>query len=335
MHVPSIVKRLALGGYRRHKLLEWVYQRVHRPRPLKHYPTELNVELTTICNARCTFCTREKLMRSGARKPGHMDEALARHVLDRLLALTRHQGVGDSDVQFTPVGLGEPLHYPALFDVIAYARELWPAGEIRINTNGIALDERRARLLADSPVHTATFSLCFIDPGDHREKLGVDAHERICENIERFLRLRSDGRPAVTIHVFDLPENRARYSAFAKRWLPHFGRHDLLALPRYVPMTTRAHNGGPTCPCGQLWTTVMVDIEGYVYPCCAGVWIARDPDLCLGHIDEPFEVLLAKLEGIRQAQLRGEYGTCANCAYLYSFVTENRRTARRVRRGST
>ena len=37
-------------------------------------------------------------------------------------------------------------------------------------------------------------------------------------------------------------------------------------------------------PCAALFSTIMVDKDGFIYPCCMGVAHGRESDICLGNI---------------------------------------------------
>lgn len=49
----------------------------------------------------------------------------------------------------------------------------------------------------------------------------------------------------------------------------------------------------------NLWSVMMFDIEGFIFPCCLGIWINRDNTLYLGHISENSRAWLQKANKTR------------------------------------
>ncbi len=90
----------------------------------------LQVELTTLCNMACEFCSSPV----SERPAGHMAEALSRAVVEEAASLT-------DTLIFS--GLGEPLLNPRALDCVALAksRGLW----VSLISNGLILTPERCR----------------------------------------------------------------------------------------------------------------------------------------------------------------------------------------------
>lgn len=321
-----------LQDHTRYKLLERLYRRV-RPHPAPtHYPADLNIELTSVCNAKCVFCTHETLVRGGLKPSKHMSLDFAKTVLDRLRTLTDSLGIPDDAIRLGPVGLGEPLLYPHFAEVVRYARKLFPRAFIHANTNALALKGERAAQLIDCGLDSLIISLCYNTPTLYRERMGVDAYTNVVKNSQDFLRLKADHAPRTIIHIFDVPENRPGFAAFMREWGPQLSRNDFAGLYKYLPLTDWTPKLGVKAPCSQLWNVMMVDVDGFVYPCCIGVWTRKDDDLCLGHISDPPVMLLDKVETIRQRHIIGDFGICQGCGSLSELREENRVAYEQVKR---
>jgi len=332
MRLLQRIKYAVLSHYRCYKVLERWYRRLAPGPSGKYYPTLLGIELTTLCNSKCRFCTHDTLVHSGQRKAGHMPLAFANQVLERLRELVRLQGVPERAVHFSPTGLGSPLLYPHLFDVIDRARQLFPKAHIRFSSNGIELTGEVVDRLIGSAVDSNVFSLCYNDPGTYFREMGVDKYGVVRENLENYLRRKGDRGPRAIIHIFDVPENREAFPAFIRQWAPLLGKGDFAGLYGYLALTDRSPRAGVRYPCSQLWNVLMVDLEGYVFPCCLGTWRERDDDLCLGRIGDDFAALLARLAEVRARHMAGDYRGCAECAYLSAGGDENRRHFARLKR---
>ncbi|MCR4336555.1 MAG: radical SAM protein [Candidatus Omnitrophica bacterium] len=297
-----------------------------------NYPTDINVEITTYCNAKCSFCTRETVTKSGVKPVKHMEFEQVKNVIDKVRELTRQQNVPEERIQFSPVGLGEPLLNPSFFDIVAYARQVFPKAHIHANSNCIVLKGKIAERLAGSEVDSIVLSLCFDDRETFNNLVGVEKYDTVVENIRNFLALRGERTPRVTIHVFDKDLTAQKYSEIVKRWNPLLRETDRLLIEKYMPLTDWSPKQGEKHPCSQLWNTMMVDIDGYVFPCCLGVWTKRDDGLCLGKITDDSQKLLKKLAYVRQRHISGDYGICNGCGYLTTWSGRNKKNYEAVKK---
>lgn len=317
-NVRSRFKWWVLKDYTRYKSIERCYRLFSRTSAAEPYPTDLNVELTSVCNSKCSFCTHETLIRNRLRSAEHMDFALAKTVLERLRQLVDVQNIPDTAVRLCPVGLGEPLLYPHFFEIVRYARELFPRAFLHINTNALILDEERATRLIECGLDQVIISLCYDDRDLYRERMGLDRYEHTARNIRNFLSLKGNRLPRAVIHIFDVPENRPNFTRFVERWAPLLGTRDFVGLYTYVPLVSGAIPGAQPYPCTQLLDLLMVSVDGSVFPCCVGVWRSHKDDLCIGNILDAPESLIEKNRALRERHWRGEYQSCQQCAFLYS-----------------
>ena len=125
-------------------------------RPL---PEKIYVELTTRCNLRCPMCVKQA--KGSCIVEGDMPLTLFQRLLPSL-AHTRSLVLN---------GIGEPLLYPDLEEVIRLARASMPAdAAIGFQSNGLLLDRHRAERLMAAGLQTICLSLDSLDltdPGGH------------------------------------------------------------------------------------------------------------------------------------------------------------------------
>jgi MoaA/NifB/PqqE/SkfB family radical SAM enzyme len=252
-----------------------------------------------------------------------MDLGAARRTIDRLRTLLDTLGVPDREIRFSPVGLGEPLLHPNIFEVIAYARQKFPQAMIHANTNGLVLKGEHAARLIASGLDRLIISLCYNDPVAYKESLGVDRYAQVVENAKAFLRAKGNRLPNTIVHIFDVPENSKRFSAFIREWTPFLNRNDMAGLYHYLPLTDWSPKPGDKAPCNQPWNVLMVDVEGYLFPCCIGVWTRQDDDLCLGHIEDSTADLVEKLNRVRRRHLDHDFRICGGCSVLSADCARN------------
>jgi MoaA/NifB/PqqE/SkfB family radical SAM enzyme/surfactin synthase thioesterase subunit len=148
-------------------------------------PVFANIEITTRCNLRCTYCARTASGAKGA--------DMSRETFVRVLGLLPHA------CRITLVGLGETLLHPQVAEFIALASA--EGRRTALVTNGMLLDRTLSRKLLDAGLDSITFS---IDGADQdiasRVRPGTDL-ARVIDNIKVFLELSRTTRP-VTTSVF-------------------------------------------------------------------------------------------------------------------------------------
>lgn len=94
-----------------------------------HQPSVVEVETTTYCNRRCTYCPNSIFDRGMRANETRMDVALWEQICDDL-------GRNDFVGQFSPLRYGEPLADERLPDLLAYARQAMPRARIAVYSNG-------------------------------------------------------------------------------------------------------------------------------------------------------------------------------------------------------
>lgn len=260
---------------------------------LPPYPSDLNLELTTYCNNHCLFCTHDRLMQSKQRKQMHMPIEQAKYALDKMRMMTQTE-----QVNIGLVGLGESLLYPDLFEVLTYARSLFPQSHIGLNTNGLLLTSEIGQNLINSSLDKLRVSLDYATPETYRQYCGVDGYDVVVKNTRAFLKLKGNRKPVVAIHIFSHPANRGCEARFFKEWKPFLNDDDTCMIEKYLPFTKDKTTLRHKRTCNQIRQIMMVSVEGYVYPCCLGVWMPHDNELALGHISENTNDLLLRYKQI-------------------------------------
>lgn len=254
----------------------------------KSYPTDINFELTTACNLKCKYCPRHELIRNGIRDVGHMDHDLVSKIIKDL------SKISDRNFSVCPVGLGEPLLYPKIYDVLKLLKEKFPKSRVHINTNALLLDEEHSKELIKTGIDDVIISINIWDRELYKMIHGVDALPDVVENTKRFLYMKGSRKPRAIIQILDIDINKGRIRKFVEYWRPYLNSNDSIyirpindfggriSLKRFI--YAREHK--KRFPCPALFTTVMVNKEGFIFPCCVGVAYPPDVDICLGSIKD-------------------------------------------------
>jgi mycofactocin radical SAM maturase len=143
---------------------------------LKHgldAPICLTWELTYACNLQCVHC----LSSSGVRDPGELSTAEAKSVLDQL---------ADLQVFYINIGGGEPMVRRDFFELIEYSIDRKIG--VKFSTNGVFIDESKARRLAAMDYLDIQISLDGADAATNDAVRGAgsyDAARRAMENLAK------------------------------------------------------------------------------------------------------------------------------------------------------
>lgn len=126
--------------------------------PHRLWPSKLFVETTTRCNLRCRMCVKETWDRSA------MEGDMAEETFKALEPAFPHLDA------LILNGVGEPLLDQRLEEYIRSAKALMPSGSwVGFQSNGMLMDDRRARSLVEAGVDRISLSADALNPETFRE----------------------------------------------------------------------------------------------------------------------------------------------------------------------
>lgn len=301
------------------------------------FPQNLNVELTNRCNLNCLYCGREYLIPS-SRTEGDISFSLAEKVIQEFETITCHS---QTQIQVTPVGLGEPLLYPRFFEVVSLIRHRMGQARIGVTTNGTCLNDGMIKKIVHSELDSILVSINLWSKDLYRIIHKVDQFDRVLMNTTKLVKARKDRKPMIKIQLLDIAINQESINKFLDYWEPLRKENMRFHIRRFIPRSKDVLQlyseedrnryeemlgmedvklKKKRFPCPQLFDTLSVNREGYVFPCCYGLLLPNDTDLCLGNIEETSIKSLyspkAKIHDLRKLHLEGKYDEiegCGNC----------------------
>jgi len=113
------------------------------------FPNDFNIETTTHCNRRCSFCPNSKYDRGLKKNEVRMPFEMYKKIIDELAEYHFRGRIG-------PHFYGEPLTDERLPDFIKYTKEKLPKCRININTNGDLLTIEKYNQLIEMGVDKLT-----------------------------------------------------------------------------------------------------------------------------------------------------------------------------------
>jgi radical SAM protein with 4Fe4S-binding SPASM domain len=168
----------------------------------------LDLEITSLCNADCVFCPREKLVREG-----------------RFMSLeTAGQIAASLHNMRSPTvvlcGIGESTLHPQLDQIITLLAKA--GANTCMTTNGWALSAENVDKLVSAGLSELNVSLNAASADTHQRVMRLKHFETICATCEQIARLRSTRWPSLKFHVSFVvtADNIHEVGAFVARWRP-------------------------------------------------------------------------------------------------------------------
>ena len=222
---------------------------------VRDFPLHLDVEITSRCNLRCTFCDKLPLLSKD--QQGDMSLAQYKKIIDEGRA-GRLWGLKLSY-------RGESLLHPDVVEMVAYAKANGVL-DIYFNTNGMLLSESLSLQLMDAGLDRISISVEGTDPvAFERERRGAN-FQRILQNLDRLVSLRTQkglAHPQVRVQTVKFPDlDLEDYRHF---WLQHA---DEVAAVDYKDSTNRVKGlEWRDWACPQLWQRMTIEWSGAIMPC--------------------------------------------------------------------
>ena len=260
---PNVVKEIEslnfvdIPRYLVHRYRYEIYPQV---KIFDDFPPYLQIEPTSICNYRCTFCyqTDNEFNKRSTGFMGHMKLETFKLLVDQ----------AEGNIEFISLASrGEPLLCPDIKEMLAYTRDKFL--NLKINTNASLLDEQISHSILTSGVKTLVFSADAADENLY-SKLRVNGKlDKILANIKRFqeIRIKNYPKSKIITRVSGVKiSNQQNLDDMEKFWGSFV---DQVAFVDYVPWENvyQSKYSGIQTPCSDLWRRMFVWWDGKVNPC--------------------------------------------------------------------
>ena len=254
------ISQLDDGDLPRYLYYRYRYEIFPQRLQLDDFPPCLQIEPTSICNYRCTFCYQidEEFTQKNNGMMGIMSLDLFKRIID--------QAEGQCEA-VTLASRGEPLICPDIEPMIRYAGGKFLA--FKLNTNAWFLDEKLCHSILESEVNTVVFSADAASEPAY-SKLRVNGNlKKIHDNIRRFRDIRERQYPGVRVLTrisgVEVP-GTDDLESMQKFWGELV---DQVAFVKYNPWenTYQQPVNDLDNPCSDLWRRMFVWWDGKVNPC--------------------------------------------------------------------
>lgn len=287
---------------------EELVHRIQWSNEVDELPREITIELNAQRRSRPVFAATTHLK---------IDRECA--TIERWRELFR-EAAGADDLRLTIGGVGDPLESDLLFPVIDLARECG-INAIQVQTDLLTDDVQKIERLGASGIDVVSVHVPAMTSETYAAVMGVDAFQRVLENIAHFARARhAHGRSVpLMVPVFTKTQhNLAEMETFYDQWLKMVGCAVIEGPSDFagqIPDVALADMSPPRrSPCARLNSRLMV--------LCDGTFVACEQDVLgmnsigqLGH-NTLRDVWSKQMAGMRSAHARGDWRShalCANC----------------------
>ncbi len=234
--------------------------------PLLHvtadYPPCIQIELSSVCNYRCTMCFQVDPSFSH-RNHGHMG----------LMTLDMYKNIIDQiegNIEgVTLASRGEPTLNKAFIQMIEYSADKFLG--FKINTNASQLTEDKCHaILGNMNRGTIVFSLETTDPDTYKKIRVNGTLGNVLHNVKRFKEIRDECYPnshiitrvsGVQMPLTSSIEDMESY------WTPYVDQVSFVPCAPWTSLYEGLQPNEVTAPCSDLWRRMFVWWDGKVNPC--------------------------------------------------------------------
>ena len=309
--IEEFIKRNA----KKNKLLGFIFKMIVPKLINYEYPINYNIETTNACNLNCKMCPR----RDSDRPVGFMSFKLFKKIIDEAK-------------KYGPMGFslhkdGEPLLHPKLFQMIDYIKKANHKNTIYLATNGILLDEEKAKRILELGVDKVNISIGAARKETFKELKGINALEKVENNVRQIIKLRAEGKykTEIRVQIIKMKETIKEVDKFKNIWKKYPVKVEIWDFlnwggARENNLGNSAGNGAKPkkrYPCYALWFSPAINWDGQVSLCCMD-WnkkliIGNVNNQCLSDIWQG-----EKLKKYRALHLQGKCNqipVCDKCNY--------------------
>ncbi len=188
------------------------YRQLWEENPLKlnygSFPLHLDLEVTSICNLKCPFCTTTYSSFSN----GMMSWDTIKKILDE----AGKEGLYACKFNFR----GEPLLHKDLGKFIRYAKD---AGiiDVYFNTNAALLTEEKARMLIESGLDRLTVSFEGYEKETYEASRVGAKFDEVVANVERLKKMRDEmgsATPKIRVQAVMTPDMKGKLDGYINFW---------------------------------------------------------------------------------------------------------------------
>jgi len=281
-----------------------------KDRVVSHFPLNLDIETTDLCNLKCPMCARTM---KDADKENHLiksryiDKEAYKNIIDQAVA----HGVKAIKLQY----LGEPLLHQDVVFQVEYAKQQGII-DVMFNTNAVLLTPELSKKLLEAGLDKLFISYDAVNPKLYEQQRVGTTMGVVIDNIYAFIKLRDELSPQTHIRLsmvmYEDPVWRKQFEAMKIMW---DGLVDSLGYGIFNERNPdKKHEYEPVegFSCEQLFQRMFLKCNGNVTVCC----VDDSDEYIVGNWKEQKLIDIwnsKKYKEIREAHVNGNYYNIEMC----------------------
>lgn len=234
----------------------------------------MNIEITSKCNESCIYCQY-------AAKGFHKEnKVIDDNLFYRVTKEARELGITDIGLYIT----AEPFMNPKLYDYTNYLKKELGFKYVYLSTNGIMCTPTNLVKLVEAGIDSIKFSVSSANRENFKKHHGIDAFDKVFENIKFAYEFRKDNRLDYKLYMFsiltryNLQEKEEIINTY-KPYIDEILFSNVISSPyvigveEYLGVDKKKLNiieeiNGKKLPCLQLFERIVINEDGYLCACC-------------------------------------------------------------------
>lgn len=174
----------------------------------EHFPSQVIVDVTEVCNLACVHCPHPEFKKSEHYGARYLPAELNRKAVDEV----REYG----SMYMRYCAEGEPLIHPECYDFLDYAVQ--NSGTfVTLTTNGTLLNEKRVRKLLNSGLHMIDVSIDAFSPETY-EAIRKGNYQTVFTNVQNLVNWARETRTKIVVSYIEQHKNKHETEAFTNFW---------------------------------------------------------------------------------------------------------------------
>jgi len=277
---------------------------------VSHFPLNLDIETTDLCNLKCPMCARtikDSDQEHHLVKSRYIDREAYINIIDQAV----EHGVKAIKLQY----LGEPLLHKDVVFQVEYAKQKGIL-DVMFNTNAVLLTPDLSKKLLEAKIDKVFISFDAVNPRLYEQQRVGTTMGKVIDNIYEFIKLRNASYPQTHIRLsmvmYDDPIWKQQFEAMKVMW---DGLVDSLGYGIFNerhPDKKHEYEKAEGFCCEQLFQRMFLKCNGNVTVCC----VDGDDEYVVGNWKEQLLIDIwnsPSYQQIREDHIVGNYDKYAIC----------------------
>jgi radical SAM protein with 4Fe4S-binding SPASM domain len=219
------------------------------------------IEVTTFCNAKCTFCPNSKMKR--------IKNTMGQEMVLKIIKRIKEEKI--VPIRFNLTGTGEPLMDKNLFEKIDLLKTNFPEAEVYFPTNLALANEEVVNKILDSKLDSITVSLNADNARDYKKIMNLD-YATTVNNLNNLISQRRIKNSRLKIHLSLAanPDNKDTVENMVKKWDKKVEAVTVNWIHTWAGAMDKVKSieqSAPHYPCRPIFEQIIIHSDGNI-PLC-------------------------------------------------------------------